>query len=211
MEQLNITRLLQDIKKKVPGRDLNVKRKDQCQYLERKGKIAERVMVWVEAKNIWIHLAAADTVVQAREFFDKVDREDFLSLEKSSEWKVSPNLHFSFAQLHLIWAGTNWKTYEYFDYFSDGYRSLYGKKSRDELLELAKQWKGEGLIKPEGLEEIETEFNNRNRQSLNVVPGFLVTRQWDRDTVSELRNQGKLVEHIIDELAIPLKTWGEKL
>ena len=206
MEQPDITRLLQDIKKKVPGSDLNIKK----QYLERKGKIAERVMVSVKTKNLWIDLAPADTVAQAQEFFKVVnkDKKDFLSLEEASEWKVIPNLHFSFAQSHLIWAKTTWKTCEYFDYFSDGHGSLYGKKSRDELLELAKQWEDVGLILSEGRARIKTEFKNTDRQSLNVVPGFLVTRQWD---LKELRNQEKLAEYIIGELAIPLKTWGEEL
>ena len=65
-------------------------------YLYRPGKIAERVGMEVKAKNLRITLAPADTVTQAREFFCKVDKEDFLSLEESSEWTVRPNLHFSY-------------------------------------------------------------------------------------------------------------------
>ena len=207
MEQLDITRLLQDMKKKVPGSDLNIKN----QYLERKGKIAERVMVSVETKNLGIHLAPADTVAQANAFFYHVDQKAFLSLEESGTWTVRPNLHFSFARKHLIWAKTTWKTCEYFDYFSDGYRSLYGKKSRDELLELAKQWEGDELIQSRDQKKIKAQFYTTNRQSLNVVPGFLVSRQWDLDEVIKLDRQGKRVEHIIGELAIPLATWGEEL
>ena len=205
LEQLDISRLLQDIKKKVPKSDLNVKN----QFLERKGKIAERVMVSVKKEKLQVDLAPADTVAQANAFFSHVDRKAFLSLEESGTWTVRPNLHFSFAQSHLIWAGTNWKTCEYFDYFSDGYRSLYGKKSRDELLDLTEQWESEGLM--EGRKEIENLFNTKEYQSLNVVPGFLVSRRWDLDKVIEFERKGKLEEHIIEELAIPLATWGEEL
>ena len=48
----------------------------------------------------------ADTVGQAHCFYKAVDREAFLSLEKSAGWKVKPNLHFSYWQgylRHLVW------------------------------------------------------------------------------------------------------------
>ena len=204
MEQRDITRLLQDIKKKVPGSDLNVKN----QYLERKGKIAERVMMKVAVQVI---LAPANTVAQADAFFSNVDRDAFLSLEESSNWKVKRDLRFHFMGVPLDWLKTTWETRKYFDYFSDGHGVLYGKMPRDELLKLAKQWEGEGLILSEGRKAIKNLFNNRKHKSLNVIPGFLVSRQWDLAEVIELERQGKLVEHIIDELAIPLATWGEEL
>lgn len=78
-------------------------------------------------------------------------------------------------------------------------------------MDLAKRWEEEGLILLPEKKKIENELNNTKRKFLDFAPGFTVTRQWDLDEVNELRSQGKLVEHIIDELAIPLKTWGEEL
>ena len=219
MEQPDITRLLQDIKNKVPGSDLNVKKKDQCQYLERKGKIAERVMVSVEEGKLLVVLAPADTATQADAFFGNVDREAFLSLE-SRNWKVKRNLRFHFKGVPLDWLITKWDTCKYFDrFFASSLKrakkllsvSEYGRKNRDESLDLAKRWEEEDLILSEGRESIENQFKYTKRKFLDFAPGFTVTRQWDLDTVIELKNQEKLEEHIIDELAIPLATWGEEL
>ena len=179
-------------------------------YLFRPDKIAERIMIHVESRKLKVELAPADTVGQARCFFDTVRKEAFLALQESDDWKVIPNLHFSFASKHLIWADdTTWETRAYFDLFSDG--SLYGKRDRDKLLCLVKQWEREHLISLADREKIEAEFNNTKRQSLNVVPGFLVSREWDLNTVIELEERGELEECIIDALAAPLATWGETL
>ena len=176
-------------------------------------------MIHVESEKLKVELAPADTVDQARRFFDAVgkDKEAFLALQESDDWKVRPNLHFSFASKHLIWAETTWETLDYFDYFADGYRSLYGKMDRDKLLRLVKKWERKHLIRSADREKIEAEFNNTKRQSLNVVPGFLVYREWDLDTVIKLEEQEEelkeegLKELIIDALAAPLATWGETL
>ncbi len=176
-------------------------------YLFRQGKIAERVMIQFQydRKCLEVSLAPADTVTQARCFYKKMDKEAFLSLK---EWTIKPNLHFSFARTHLIWATTDWKTRNYFDRFSDG---SFGKTLQDELLALAEQWEGEDLISSEDREKIKDQFKNTERQSLNVVPGFLIYREWKLNTVIEWEEQGKLEEHIIDALATPLATWGEEL
>jgi len=178
-------------------------------YLFRPGKIAERVFISISKSEPWelqVELYPADTVTQARRFYNSVNKEAFLSLE---EWKVKPNLHFSFVSKHLIWAKTDLETREYLDRFSD--ESSYGQMDECELLLLAEQWKHQGLITAGGLNEIKDQFKNTGRKSLNVVPGFSVTRKWDRDSVIELEERGELEACIIDALATPLATWGETL
>ena len=110
----------------------------------------------------------------------------------------------------MIGAKTTCETRKYFDHFSDD-RSLFGKKNRHDLLALAKQWEGEGLIQSEDRKKIEAKFNNTALKSLNVIPGFTVSRQWDLDTVIELETEGKLEEHIIEELSTILAIWKEDL
>src|SRR5690606_30905425 len=58
----------------------------------------------------------ADTVGQAREFFQRVDRDAFLALE-SHGWEIQPNLHFSHVQKHIVWAQSSLGVAEYLDYF----------------------------------------------------------------------------------------------
>ena len=181
-------------------------------YLYRPDKIAERVMIQVKSQRLKVGLAPADTVEQARHFYrhfynNAVDKESFLSLK---EWKVKPNLHFSFMGTNLVWAETALGTREYFDHFSES--SSYGQRSadRDTLSRLACQWEHEGLISSADRKKIEDEFINTNRKTINIVPGFSVTREWDLSAVIKLEEQGKLEECIIDALATPLATWGKK-
>ena len=201
--QRRTSRLLDDLASRVKLES----RKSWCWYLFRPDKIAERVGIWVESKrNLKVCLWPADTVRQARRFYDAVDKAAFLSLKG---WKVEPNLHFSFASRHLIWAKTDLKTREYLDHFS--VRVSYGQMDRNSLLPLADQWEREGLIRSEDRDKIKDEFKKTKRQSLNVVPGFSVSREWELDTVIELEKQGKLEACIIDALATPFATWGETL
>ncbi len=194
--------LLDDLAKKIDKADVE----SQGWYLFRPGKIAERVMIQIESWKLKVELAPADTVGQARRFYDAVDKTAFLSLK---EWKVEPNLHFSFVSKHLIWAGTDCETCEYLDYFSD--ESSYGQMDRDNLLPLAEQWEREGLIRSEDRDKIKGQFSNTKRRNLNVVPGLSVSREWDLDTVIELEERRELEAYIIDTLATPLATWGETL
>lgn len=175
-------------------------------YIYRPGKIAERVAISVvSARRLKVALWPGDTVEQARRFYARVNKEAFLSL---SEWKVEPHLHFSFASRQLIWVETSGEARDYFDYFLGG--SSYGQKDQDTLLTLAERWESNGLINSGDRARIEAEFTNTQRKTLNVIPGFEVSREWDLDEW-EPRGPGALQADIVDALAAPLTTWGETL
>lgn len=200
--QRRTSRLVDNLAKKLEKEDVE----SRGWYLFRPGKIAERVMIHIESRKLKVGLAPADTVGQARCFYKAVDKAAFLSLK---EWKVKPNLHFSFMGTHLVWAETALGTREYFDHFSE--RSSYGQKwaNRDTLSPLAEQWEHEGLISSADRKKIEDEFINTKRKNINIVPGFSISREWDLDTVIELEKRGELEACIIDALATPLETWEE--
>ena len=177
-------------------------------YLFRPGKIAERVGVgWAEREPaLKVNLWPADTVRQARRFYEEVDRIAFLGLEG---WEVGPNLHFSFMNKHLIWAETTWAVARYFDYFANG--EMYGQMNEAALVPLAEEWEDGGLVTREDRSEIEGQFNSTNRETLNVIPGFSVSRVWNLNAVIELEERGELQADIINALTTPLKSWGETL
>ncbi len=176
-------------------------------YLFRPGKIAERIAILVEdGPTLKVSLWPADTVCQARRFYEIVDRTAFLDL---NEWQVEPNLHFSFMNSHLIWAKTTWETDRYFDDFAD--RQLYGQMNQARLLPLAQQWEKKGLITGKDRGDIEYQFNSTRRETLNVIPGFCVYRVWDLNTVIKLEESRKLEDEIIDALVNPLESWKETL
>ena len=178
------------------------------QYLYRPNKIAERVWIGVDPKlTLKVELYPANTVEQARHFYREVDRAAFLNL---GEWKVKPDLHFSYVQKILINAKTIWATDRYFDYFA-GEQPLYRQMDEMTLVPLAQQWENDGLITSDDLRELQYQFNNTNRNVLNVIPGFFVSREWNLDTVIDWEERGELENHIIDALKTPLASWGETL
>ena len=183
-------------------------------YLFRPSKIAERVMIRAESGKLKVELAPADIVGQARRFYNVVDRTAFLSLQGFHDWKVRPNLHFSFnsfsGSTHLVWSETTLGIQEYLDYFSDG--NAYGQRRADcTLLPFLESWERDGFISLENRTEIENKFINTGRTRINIIPGFTVFQEWDLDTVIELEDGGELEECIIAALAAPLATWGETL
>lgn len=175
-------------------------------YLFRPNKIAERVGIWVEPKlTLKVNLWPANTVTQARRFYNEVNRTGFLGLEG---WGVEPNLHFSFVSTPLISAKQTWPTDRYFDYFSN--EELYGQKNIATLVPLVKQWESEGIITSDDLDKLNALFD-KNYSTLNVNPGFSVSREWNLDTVIDLEERRELENHIIDALKAPLASWGEIL
>ena len=180
------------------------------EYLFRPGKIAERIFVQIKSNAepaLNVRLYPADTVSQARRFYDMADRREFLSLDKY-KWAVRPHLHFSFARSHLIWAGTEWEPDRFFDYFSAD-NPHYGQMNRRDLVPLANEWEKEGLIHREDRRKIEYQFTKK--KTLNVIPGFSVSREWSLDEAINLENSKKLEAEIIKAVGISLNSWGETL
>ena len=188
------------------GTQLNLESRDGW-YLFRTNKIAERIGIWAETKlTLDVKLWPAATVRQAYNFYKNVDRTAFLSLE---QWRVVPDLHFSYIQKILINAKTAWPIESYFDYFADG--QPFGQMSIETLVPLAKQWESEGLISSDDLRELLDQHDNTNRETLNVIPGFAISRAWDLDTVIDLEEQGLLEKHITASLNTALSSWRETL
>ncbi|MYC81118.1 MAG: hypothetical protein F4X19_03360, partial [Acidobacteria bacterium] len=140
------------------ARRVGLERRDD--YLFRPGKIAERVAIWVEAekRTLILGLWPADTVRQARRFYQNVDRTALVDLNK---WQVEPNLHFSFMNKHLIWTDTDWPTDRYFGHFADG--KLYGQMNQTRLVPLIQQWEKIGLITGKNRGDIEYQFKSTRR------------------------------------------------
>ena len=176
--------------------------------LLRPNKIAYKVGIWTDTvSTLDVKLWPAATVNQARHFYKEVHKTAFLNLD---EWRVEPDLHFSYVQRTLITAKTTWPTERYFDHFLDE-KSPYGQMDEATLVPLAKQWENEGLITSDNLRELQDQFNSTNRKTLNVVPGFSVSRVWKLNEVIDLEAQGKLEDHIIEAIKTPLSSWGETL
>ena len=189
------------------GKRVNLESRDGW-YLFRPNKIADRVGVWTDTSStLDVKLWPAATVNQARRFYEEVHKTAFLNL---NEWRVEPDLHFSYVRKILINAKTTWAIDRYFDYFAGG-QSSYGQMDEATLVPLAKQWENEGLITSDDLRKLQDQFNNTNRKTLNVIPGFSVSKVWNLDTVIDLEEQGELEKSIVEALVTLLDSWAETL
>ena len=175
------------------------------EYLFRPERIAERIAIWFEPEaTLKVGLWPADTVSQARRFYKGADRATFLGVDG---WEVEPNLHFSYMNTHLIWAETNCAPDRYFDYFADG--QLYGQMDEARLIPLAQRWANEGFVTREDQSKIKNQFTSTKRKTLNVIPGFSLSREWNLNTVIGLEDRENSM-HILLMRSRLLSTAGEK-
>ena len=183
-------------------------------YLRRPDKIAERVALLIPdltSKPLKLRMSMwpANIVGQAKRFYKAVDKKRFLNLTESDEWKIESDLHFSFIGTKLVWAETKLETEAYFDLAADG---LAGRRDVDSgLPPLLDSWEHKRLISSETKAKIKVEFLEKNRDHINVIPGFHIYREWDLEEVIELEKKGELEKQILDSLARALATWGETL
>lgn len=153
----------------------------------------------------------ADTVGQAREFFQRVDRDAFLALE-SHGWEIQPNLHFSHVQKHIVWAQSSLGVAEYLDYFLANSDQI-GRKNLNQvdLRDLAADWLRLGLISESDEAALLREFGGTQRSYLNVVPGLGLVRKWPMRTIIEMEAEQRLERELVEALRVPLATWGESI
>ena len=196
--------------------------------LHRPGKIAERVLITISdwdpdpqqkpGQRLWVELWPVGTAAQADCFYNAVNREAFLVLNKQG-WEIEPSSDFHFAQRPLFKAGTTLDARGHLKYFFSGTRPYgryffpgNGREGRRELTpSLIESWQRAGVISPEARNNIEKLRNNTQYTAIDLKPGFWVYRIWELNEVIKLEEQGRLEAHILEALAISLATWGEAL
>lgn len=152
-----------------------------------------------------------DTVSQARIFFQEVDREAFLGLAKTG-WHIKPNLHFSFVSTHLVWAEMAIEPEAYFDLWSSG-KVRPGQVGAEgmEYRAVCADLKALGLIGERDQIELDNHFRDTSRSTMNVIPGFIVTRTWDKVDALRLDSSGAFEHECLERINQALSTWGQKL
>ena len=186
-------------------------------HLCRAGKIARRIgfSVLIAEGEPWrlrASLWPAGTAVQANAFHDALQagngRAGFLFLDGYDGWCVEPNLHFSFMGTKLAWAASPCGLAGYLGHFYTEVRP-YGRRRREEWGALMREWEQDGIIGPRDGDRIREALGDR--PFMDVNPEFWVHRDWERDTVTALEQEGRLAAHVRDALATPLAAWGETL
>lgn len=173
-------------------------------YIETEGHTGiDRVGLIVEdiGKPNWslkLFIGYADTVKQSRDFYKK--DLDFSVFDKFEQQDLTPhgNFHLSFMQRHLVWYWTDRKMVEaYLRYWHDNTEPIRQYK-QDEIQIALDQWFKAGILiddEKRRAELDETLFQTK-RSTVNVSPGFVLTRTWSKDKAIKLDRNGGLAAEI---------------
>jgi hypothetical protein len=195
-----------------------VKRAGRYPILQRQGGIAEEVAVWVEKESEdsedWVlkqGLWPADTVGQARWFYEQMDSSAFQHL-KQAGWEITPNLHFSFGGTQLVHHHSDVSPVVYFKLWGEHHIHL-GQYSTEPRVfnQLMGDLTKNKLIGEEQVKLLEDKFLHTRRQHINVIPGFALIKALDSKRVLALDKDNELEDIILQGFETVLNSWGETL
>ena len=172
--------------------------------------------IWMEAnkgEGLWeikLNFAPGDTMVQAREFWGKVDAKRLLDLEDQG-WLLKPNMHFSFIATHLHWAYTELAVNEYIELWKSDtmqIRTLYPDDSGDYL----HNWDSlfaQKLICSEDVKRLQVVSTDTSRNRISMSPGLSVSYSWSAEQAVQLDRDGTFVGEVRERIREATETWGE--
>jgi hypothetical protein len=170
---------------------------------------------WVYLGNwddncIAVRTYPGDTMNQARKFFERVRRREFLELEGRG-WEVTPRLHFSYMQSEICNAeGTKLNLQEYLDYWASE-EIVQARRDSNGFQNLFHQLLGQRLVDENDLSSLNENFTRTKRDHINVCPGFEVTFSWKRGDANRLDRKGCLCDEVRIKANEALETWGQTL
>lgn len=159
--------------------------------------------------KVFLSMAPGDTVTQAKEFFYRLQKEEFFALQGKG-WKISPNLHFSFMATNLVWAATKESVEEYINYWRAKKKPI-SQVQRNNFITLFQELKNECLISEEDVSKLEENFINSKRQTLNLCPGLKLEFSWSKSKAIELDSKGHFEEEVKLRIHEAIGTWGQQL
>jgi len=157
---------------------------------------------WEILLEIW----PADTVDQARKFYTTVKRDEFLLLGDKG-WKLAPNMHYSFAGTHRHHSKATIGVEQYLDLWRD--TQGYGRVRRENWEDVFAAHRREGLISENDVEELNRQFTNTARQTMDVCPGFSVSFRWPKASAEGLDQGDHFVRDVEERVREALATWGQ--
>jgi hypothetical protein len=182
-------------------------------YLGCEGGIAQEIVMYPEKTDneisIYLYLYPGDTQFQAKRFYAEVKREEFLSLAEKG-WAINPHLHFFHIQKHLHWAKTEISYDEYFDYWKNNQDKIRQYK-RNELTTVFKSLLDNKLICQGDIKELQSHFLDKDRQFMNICPGFKIYYKWSLQDAIKLDEKKRFTDEVKDKIKQSMSSWGQKL
>lgn len=199
--ELRIEALLKEI---AVSEDLVKYHQGWAYYIEAEGHAGiERIGLILENPGTpeWklsLFIGYADTVRQSRAFY-KRDL-DLAAFDRFEQQGLLPhgNFHFSFMQRHLVWYRTTQEqVLAYVQYWHE-HTDQIGQYKVGEVKAALQEWFGAGVLNDDADKkaELDKAVFQTERTTVNVSPGFVLTRTWSKESALRLDKTGDLAKEI---------------
>ncbi|MBS1939738.1 MAG: hypothetical protein JST38_02535 [Bacteroidetes bacterium] len=153
--------------------------------------------------HLKLFLGFADTVNQARSFFERELRADLIEDLRKRGWGAVGNFHLSYMQQHLLWYPTiDENVSDYLRYWS---------ANGDDIGQYP-TWEIEGYLaklfrlaviqdEPQQRIELKEKLLSTNRKTVNVAPGFVLAYEWSKVQAEHLDQTGQLAKDIARKIS----------
>ncbi len=161
--------------------------------------------------DIILSINPGDTMAQAREFFETVQRDEFLSLTGRGWW-LANNLHFSFGAKNLVWPSTQLDSKDYLDYWRSHKDQIrQHARGRSQFQDLFNAFFKDKLVTLEDLPAFDVQFTQTQRNSINVCPGWSLEFKWSKPEAAALDKRGDMIEAVRTKIEEAFGTWAQAL
>lgn len=160
--------------------------------------------------HLKLFLGFADTVNQARSFFNRDVQVELIEILRKRKWGAVGNFHLSYMQQHLVWYPTDdEKVADYLRYWSansDGIGQYPAWEIEGFLVKLF----DENVIRDDTQQQIELKDKlfSTNRKTVNVAPGFVLAYEWSKDQAEQLDQVGQLAKDIARKIKDGFQIMG---
>jgi len=160
--------------------------------------------------HLKLFLGFADTVNQARSFFNRDVQVELTEVLRKRRWVASGNFHLSYMQQHLLWYPTDdSKVADYLRYWSMNNDDI-GQYPVWEVESFLAKLFDEAVIRDEPQQriEIKDKLLSTNRKTVNVAPGFVLAYEWSKDQAEQLDQVGQLAKDIARKICDGFRIMG---
>lgn len=144
---------------------------------------------------ICLRMYPADTLGQARAFYDDSSAVDKVLALQSDDWRVKPNFHWGFMAAGYASSETPLPVEKYCNYWVNQIGATQ-ELSRSEWENYWMKLESAHIVEATGKEKFDAEFTHSHRQKAHPRPGVSCEYTWSLAEAQQLDKRGKLVGEV---------------
>jgi hypothetical protein len=161
-----------------------------------------------ENRRVELRMYPADTLQQARVFYDRPNIVEKVLVLKHEGWNVLPNFHFGFMAKGFDWTETSMPLAEYLRYWQQNIRNTAQVERQD----WNEYW--DKLVKAQiaalaDHKKFDRDFTDTDRQTASPRPGIYCMFNWDLDEAERLDTRDELTKAVKGRINQLLEALGE--